>query len=89
MLYAVTLLLTVAVLAGAKEDLFVDETHQTETLADLNDKTNNDYNENEPDDIKISWQTVQQVLELIGELGNVTSMFDILDLSCNAYSISS
>ena len=89
MLYAVMLLLTVAVLAGAKEDIFVDETHQMETLGDLNDKTDNGYNENEPDEIKMSWQTVQQVLELIGELGNVTGMFYILDLSCSAYSISS
>ena len=61
----------VAVLAGAKEDIVVDEVHQTETIGDLNDKIDNGYNEKEPDEIKMSWKTVQQFLELIGELGNM------------------
>ena len=77
MLYVVAQLLTVAVVAGASAHL-VGDTRKTEALGDLNDKTGNFYNEKAPHDIQISWQTVEEILELTGELGNVTSKFYII-----------
>ena len=78
MLYVVAQLLTVAVVVGASAHLVGDNTRKTESLGDLNDKTGNFYNEKAPHDIQISWQTVEEILELTGELGNVTSKFYII-----------
>ena len=76
--YVAALLLSVAVLAGAKEDLVGDKIHKTETLGDLSDKADNGYNEKVPGEIKMSWQATEELLELMGELGNVTSKFYII-----------
>ena len=60
-------------LAGASEDHLSDKTRKTETLGELNDKTDNVYNEKEPDKIKMSWRSEEETVELMGELDNVTS----------------
>jgi len=73
-MHPVTLLLTAAVLAGACADLTVDESSQADLLGGLKDKTDN---EDEPKDVRISWEAAEEVLELVDELGNVTSRFHL------------
>ena len=71
-MHPVTLLLTAAVLAGASADLIVDESSRADILSDFKDKTDN---EDEEKDVHISWEAAEEVLELVDELGNVTSRF--------------
>ena len=73
-MHLVTLLLTAAVLTGACADLIVDESSQADLLDGLKDKTDN---EDEPKDVRISWEAAEEVIELVDELGNMTSGFHV------------
>ena len=65
-----TLLLMVILLADATANLIVDESNKIDLLGDKTDKFNY---EKEPEEIQISWHAVEECLELVEELGNVTS----------------
>ena len=71
----VTLLLMVILLADARAHLAVDESLKTDFLGDLKDKTDQFKYEKEPEDIQVSWHAVEEMLELVEELGNVTSTY--------------
>jgi len=66
-MHLVTLLLTAAVLAGASVAV---ESSTADTPGDLKDKTDN---EDESKEMHISWEAAEDILELVDELGNVTS----------------
>ena len=68
-MHHVTLLLTAAVLAGASA--VVDPT-TADLPSDLKDTTDS---EDEPKERHISWEAAEEILELVDELGNVTSRF--------------
>ena len=70
-MHPVTLLLTAIVLAGASA---VVESRSADVAGDLKDKT---HSEDEPKDVRISWEAAEEVLELEDELGNVTSRFHV------------
>ena len=65
-----TLLLMVILLADATADLIVDESNKIDLLGDKTVKLNY---EKEPEEIQISWHAVEECLELVEELGDVTS----------------
>ena len=70
-MHHVTLLLTAAVLAGASA--VVDPT-TADMPSHLKDKTDS---EDEPKEMHISWEAAEEVLDLVDELGNVTSRFHV------------
>lgn len=73
MMSPVTLLLMTAVLAGASTDIIENESSKTDLLGDYKDNTEKFYYEEDPEEMQMSWEAAEEILELMEELGNVTS----------------